>query len=218
MEENSESESEVIEVKENHDENIVNQSVIKEIKESKVLTIDEMEKIIERCNEKKKENPQVNIIDKNFLRLVWSIYRMESLSEESFVHNKFNGSSKLSDISQNFAYEFLLCCHKLSLGFCGGSSYFCELCTKHDYSLIEMVFLQNKKPINVKFLYWLEENGYFSKLYSGIKLKNFIEQRKDQVIGDYEFDSYDEFNKFINNDKYKGAKVYVTELLKVLSF
>ena len=212
----------------------IDKSLMNKIKANKqLLNIGEMDKIIEQCLEANAEDPNANIIDENFLRLVWSICKMNKIyNKESDGDNRINYI--LSQIRQNFAYEFLLCCYKLDLSIKNlhPSSYLYELCRDsalYGDSLIKIAFLNEKKPINIKFLYWLEENKYFDKFYCAIELENFIKKRTEQNIGNYEFDSYDEFNQFIGkkkkeeekekekkNEKYEGASVYVTELLKVL--
>ncbi len=221
-------------VKDDTFENILDMSVIENMKKNKtLLTTDKMNQVIERYIAAKKKDPNANIIDEDFLHLVWSICKMHRIYEKGF-DKQYQINYILSQIRQNFAYEFLLCCYKLSLGpkTLHPSSYLYELCQDsglHGDGLIKRAFLQGKKPINIKFLYWLEESGYFDKSCSSITLENFIKKRTEQNIGNYEFDSYDEFNQFIGkkkkeeekekekkNEKYEGASVYVTELLKVL--
>ncbi|MBQ9491459.1 MAG: hypothetical protein IJU86_01625 [Firmicutes bacterium] len=217
-------------VKDDTFENILDMSVIENMKKNKILlTTDKMNQVIERYIAAKKKDPNANIINEDFLHLVWSICKMNK------IYNKESDDDYiLSQIRQNFAYEFLLCCYKLDLSIKNlhPSSYLYELCRDsalYGDSLIKIAFLNEKKPINIKFLYWLEESGYFDKSCSSITLENFIKKRTEQNIGNYEFDSYDEFNQFIGkkkkeeekekekkNEKYEGASVYVTELLKVL--
>ena len=211
-------------VKDDTFENVLDMSVIENMKKNKtLLTTDKMNQVIAA----KKKDPNANIIDEDFLRLVWSICKMDKIDEKEF-DKQCQINDILSQIRQNFAYEFLLCCYKLDLspkslaGFFGidnSASYINELCNDTESkgnNLIKMAFLTNRKPINIKFLYWLEESGYFDKSCSSITLENFIKKRTEQNIGNYEFDSYDEFKEFIDNEKYEGATVYVTELLKVL--
>ena len=200
---------------------------INSIKMLKPLRNDKVLKILEECQKKKYEDAAVNIVDKNFLHVVWSIYNNEEFEQKQnkSVTEKFGQTKTI--ILNNFGYEFLYCLYKLDIS-CDelGESWKKSITShseiRYEDGIIEYEFCQKRKSIHFNFLMWLRDKKYFDRNDQGIKscdgqikFDDFMKYRFKNNNGRYEFDSYDDFKKFISMSKY--AAVSVTSLLNLLN-
>lgn len=251
----------------NTSENIFDEAVITKIKESKQLSVDEMSTMIGKCLDTKKKDQKANIIDKNFLLLVWS-FNLGYYKEKNEKGIDYNGLDKnlLSTLFFYCADEFFHCLYLLDIGFEDLDPVVQKQIKNDDYekklsekftsqfnithkpwrnSIAYKMFYDQKKPLDVKFFVWLNENSYFAKpneivfyeSYGGhpkavsFELKSFDEfesickKRKEDKIGNYEFETFDEFKKFVGldesddqykNEYYSKVRVSVKSLLDVL--
>ena len=185
MKQNSGSENEVMPVKKNDNENIIGKSVIEKTKESERLSIDKMREIIDRCIKAKRENQKANIIDENFLRLVWSF----SLGYDKEKNGKgidYNGCGEnlLYNLFLYCADEFFHCLYLLDIGFNDLAPVVQKQIKNDDYkkewsdkysnqyniihkpwreSIASKMFYNPEKPLDVGFFVWLKKKCYFAE-------------------------------------------------------
>ncbi len=224
---------------------LANKSVIKKIKESEQLRVDELKNIIEKHLGAKDEASNANIIDEDFLRLVWSFnsgyYKNKNKKDVSIAYVLTN-KNQLNSLVWQYPDEFFRCLYKLDIKFddlciiaqeaIRNSDHRKDLSDKYPEqynithkpwrdSIAGKMFYDSKKTLDAKFFVWLNENGYFVKhdqivFYrpSGHNIKAISEnlsaidefesickKRKEQRIGNYKFETFDEFKKFVGFDK-----------------
>ena len=199
---------------------------INSIKMLKPLRNDKVLKILEECQKKKYEDAAVNIVDKNFLHVVWSIYNNEEFEQKQnkSVTEKFGQTKTI--ILNNFGYEFLYCLYKLDIS-CDelGESWKKSITShseiRYEDGIIEYEFCQKRKSIHFNFLMWLRDKKYFDRndlieiKDDQIKFDDFMKYRFENNNGRYGFDIYDDFKSFILISEY--AAVSVISLLNLLN-
>ena len=200
---------------------------IASIKKLEPLSDNEVLKIVSECHAKRRKGKKANIIDKNLLHVVLSIYNNKEFEQkqDKMVSEKF-GKAKVTILNE-LGYEFLYCLYKLDISCDELGESWKKSITNHSEiryqdGIIEYEFCQSRKSIHFNFLMWLRDKKYFDrndqeiKSCDGqIKFDDFIKYRFENDNGRYEFDSYDDFKKFISISEY--ATVSVTSLLNLLN-
>ncbi len=266
---NKQEQNQIMMNKSDYSEILADESVIKKIKESEQLSIDKMKNIIDKCFKAKRKDPNANIIDEDFLRLVWSFnfryYKAKNKTCSSIDYASVN-KNQLNNLVQQHPSEFFHCLYKLDIKFddlyiiaqeaIKNSDYNRELSSRYPNqynithkpwrnSIADKMFYDSKKTLDVKFFVWLNENGYFAKhdeivfyqssghhfkassekLPAIDEFENICKKRKEERIGNYKFETFDEFKKFVGLDKdddqykkeyYPNVAVSVKSLSEIL--